>query len=180
MEFEIVSRNLELTPKDEALIKKKAAKLAKYFRDVHEARLTLAQEKHRIRVDGYIRAKRGELTASAEGAEWAVAFQEVLNRLEEQARRLKQKVTDRRHKASGREEAAWALQVVEAESVRSGTPRIVETKYVPVRPMTVEEAALELDATKEDFIVFREAESNQVNVLYRRRDNTYGLVTPEV
>lgn len=179
MEFEIVSRNLELTPKDEALIKKKAAKLAKYFRDVHEARLTFAQEKHRIRVDGFIRGRRGELTASAEDAEWAVAFQVVLNRLEEQARRLKQKVTDRRNKGSGKE-TAWALQVVEAESVRSGAPRIVETRYVPVRPMTVEEAALELDATKEDFIVFREAETNQVNVLYRRRDNTYGLVTPEV
>lgn len=178
MNFEIVTRNIELSPKDQALINKKVAKLSKYFRDVHEARLTLSQEKHRISVDAYVRDKRGELAASAQGADWTVAFQEVVHRLEEQARRLKQKVTDRRQKSSGRE-LAWALQVVEAESVRSGAPRIVETKYVPVRPMTVEEAALELDARKEDFIVFREAETNQVNVLYRRRDNTYGLVTPE-
>jgi len=178
VEFEIVTRNLELSPKDEALIKKKAAKLAKYFRDVHEARLTLAQEKHRVTVDGYIRAKGNELAASAESPDWSVAFQEVLHRLEEQARRNKQKITDRRQKGQARE-VSWELRVVEVESVRSGAPRIVETKYVPVRPMTVEEAALELDSTKEDFIVFRDAETNEVNVLYRRRDNTYGLVTPE-
>lgn len=179
MEFEIVTRNVELTPKDQSLIQKKAARLAKYFREVHEARLTLSQEKHRMVVDGYIRAKGAEIAASAENPEWSVAFQEVINRLEEQARRLKQKVRDRRQKGPGRE-ATWGLRVVEAASVRSGAPRIVETTYVPVRPMTVEEAALELDASKQDFIVFRDADSDQINVLYRRRDNTYGLVTPEI
>ncbi len=178
MEFEIVTRNVDLTPKDEAFIRKKAARLGKYFREVHEARLTFAQEKHRMLVDGYIRAKGAEIAASAANPEWSVAFQEVVNRLEEQARRVKQKVRDRR-KGAGREEGTWELKVVEAESVRAGTPRIVETTYVPVRPMTVDEAALELDANKQDFIVFRDADSGEINVLYRRRDNTYGLVTPE-
>jgi len=55
----------------------------------------------------------------------------------------------------------------------------VETRHVPVVPMTVEEAALQLDSSKDDFIVFREAESDRVSVLYRRRDRTYGLVTPD-
>ncbi|MCX7895747.1 MAG: ribosome-associated translation inhibitor RaiA [Thermoanaerobaculum sp.] len=178
MEFEIITRNVELTPKDQNLVKKKVGRLAKYFREVHEARITFAQEKHRMLVDGYIRAKGAEIAASAEKTEWSAALQEVVERLEEQARRLKQKVRDRRQKGSGRE-PAWELRVVEAESVRSGTPRIVETTYVPVRPMTVEEAALELDSSKQDFIVFRDAESDQINVLYRRRDKTYGLVTPE-
>lgn len=178
MDFEIVTRNLELSPKQESLIRKKASKLAKYFRDVHEARLTLSQEKHRITVDGYVRSRGAELKASAQDPDWAVAFQEVLNRLEEQARRQKQKVTDRRQKGPGRQ-AGWELRVVEAESLKSGSPRIVETKLVPVRPMSVEEAALELEASRLDFIVFRDADSEQINVLYRRRDNTYGLVTPE-
>lgn len=178
MDFEIVTRNLELTPKEESLIRKKTNKLAKYFRDVHEARLTLSQEKHRIAVDGYIRSKRAELKASAQDPDWAVAFQEVVNRLEEQARRQKQKITDRRQKGQGRQ-VSWELRVVEAESLKSGSPRIVETKLVPVRPMSAEEAALELEASRLEFIVFRDADSDQINVLYRRRDNTYGLVVPE-
>ncbi|MFH1177920.1 MAG: sigma 54 modulation/S30EA ribosomal C-terminal domain-containing protein, partial [Acidobacteriota bacterium] len=60
-----------------------------------------------------------------------------------------------------------------------GQPRVVETRAVPVLPMTVEEAALQLEGSSEDFIVFREASSDRLNVLYRRRDHTYGLVTPE-
>ena len=58
-------------------------------------------------------------------------------------------------------------------------PRSWRRRHVPVIPMTVEEAALQLDGSKEDFIVFREADSDRVSVLYRRRDRTYGLVTPD-
>jgi putative sigma-54 modulation protein len=68
---------------------------------------------------------------------------------------------------------------VEPESVRRGEPRVVESRTVPVLPMTVEEAALQLEASSDDFIVFREAETDKINVLYRRRDRTYGLVSPE-
>ena len=56
---------------------------------------------------------------------------------------------------------------------------MVETRHVPVVPMTVEEAALQLEGSKEDFIVFREATSDRINVLYRRRNRTYGLVSPD-
>jgi putative sigma-54 modulation protein len=90
---------------------------------------------------------------------------------------MKQKLTSRKRPRA--KEGSWQVEVVEPESVRRGTPEVVETRHVPVVPMTVEEAALQLDSSKEDFIVFREAASDRVSVLYRRRDRTYGLVTPD-
>lgn len=179
MELEFIARNTELTEQQRSLAQKKFARLSKYFNAVLEARLTVNQERHRTGLDAFIRGKDFEVAASAETPDWATSLQEVVDRLEQQARRNKQRLTSRKRPRSKESEAAWRVQVVEAESVRSGAPRVVESKHVPVVPMSVEEAALQLESSGEDFILFREASSDQVNVLYRRRDRSYGLLTPE-
>jgi len=178
MELEFIGRNTEITDAQRSLARKKMARLSKYFNSVHEARVTVTQEKHRVLVEAYVRGKDFEVAASAETDDWATSLQEVVNKLEQQARRMKQKLTGRKRSSRGKE-ATWQVAVVEPESVRRGAPRVVETRHVPVVPMTVDEASLQLEGTKEDFIVFREASSDTINVLYRRRDGTYGLVTPE-
>jgi putative sigma-54 modulation protein len=177
MDLEFIARNTELTAKQRELAQKKFHRLTKYFNAVHEARLTVAQEKHRVLVEAYIHGKDFEVEASAETPEWTTSLQEVVVKLEQQARRMKQKLTGRKRPRD--REATWQLEVVERESVRRGAHEVVDTRHVPVVPMTVEEAALQLDGSDDDFIVFREAESDRVSVLYRRRDHTYGLVTPE-
>ena len=90
---------------------------------------------------------------------------------------MKRRLTSR--KRPREKEGSWQVEVVEPESVRRGAPEVVETRHVPVLPMTVDEAALQLDSSNDDFIVFREAASDKVSVLYKRRDHSYGLVTPE-
>jgi len=177
MELEFIVRNTELTPQQRALAQKKFDRLAKYFNAVHEARLTVGQEKHRVLVEAHIKGKDFEIEASSETADWATSLQELVGKLEQQARKGKQKLTGR--KRPREKDVSWQVEVVEAESVRRGTPEVVETRHVPVLPMTVDEAALQLEGSSEDFIVFREAETDRVSVLYRRRDRTYGLVTPE-
>ncbi len=181
MDLEFIGRNTEVTEQQRAIARKKFQKMDKYFNAVHEARITLSQEKHRVSVEAYIRGKDFEVAASSETGDWSSSLQEVVGKLEEQARRMKQRLTGRkrqreRESVSG---GTWQVEVVDQDSVRGGQPRVVETKHVPVLPMTVEEAALQLEASGDDFIVFREADSDKVNVLYRRRDRTYGLVTPE-
>ncbi len=177
MELEFIARNTEVTDQQRALAQKKFNRLEKYFNAVHEARLTVAQEKHRVCVEAYIRGKDFEVEASSETPEWTTSLQDLVGKLEQQARRMKQKLTGRKRPRA--KEGSWQVEVVEAESVHRGSPEVVETRHVPVLPMTVEEAALQLSSSDEDFIVFREAESDRVSVLYRRRDRTYGLVTPE-
>jgi putative sigma-54 modulation protein len=179
MELEFIARNTELTPQQRALATKKFNRLGKYFNAVHEARITVAHEKHRVSVDAYIRGKDFEVEASSETPEWATSLQELVEKLEQQARRMKQKLTGRkrtREKPAGRREATTAA---ETEAAPAAVPEVVETRSVPVVPMTVEEAALQLASSREEFIVFREASSDRVSVLYRRRDRTFGLVTPD-
>jgi len=76
--------------------------------------------------------------------------------------------------------AEWSEDILEPESVASGEPRIVAHQNIPVKPMTVEEAMLQLQETSDDFIVFLNASNDRVNVLYRRRDKNLGLITPEI
>jgi putative sigma-54 modulation protein len=179
MELEFIGRNIEVTEQQRAVARKKFQRLGKYFNAVHEARVTLSHEKHRVAVEAFIRGKDFEVAASSETADWSSSLQEVVGKLEEQARRMKQRLTGRKRQREREGDSTWQVTVVEEGSVRGGQPRVVESKHVPVLPMTVEEAALQLEASKDDFIVFREADSDKVNVLYRRRDRNYGLVTPE-
>lgn len=177
MELELIARNIELTPQQRKLAQKKFDRLAKYFNAVQEARITVAQEKHRVAMEGYVRGKDFEVEASSETPEWAASLQDLVGKLEQQARKMKQRLTAR--KRPREKEGSWQVEVVESESVRRGAPEVVETRQVPVLPMTVDEAALQLESSNDDFIVFREADSDRVSVLYRRRDRNYGLVTPE-
>lgn len=179
MELEFIARNTELTQQQRTLAQKKFARLSKYFNAVLEARLTVNQERHRTGLDAFIRGKDFEVAASAETPDWATSLQEVVDRLEQQARRSKQRLTSRKRPRAMEGEAAGRVEAAETEPVRRGKPRVVETRHVPVVPMSVEEAALQLESSDEDFILFREASSDQINVLYRRRDRTYGLLTPE-
>jgi putative sigma-54 modulation protein len=177
MNLEMIVRNTEISERDRALAEKKFARLAKYFNAVHEARLTVSQEKHRFVVEGFIRGKDFEVAASSQTPDWSSSLQEVVGKLEQQARRMKQRLKGRKRHVDKAD--AWQISVVPEESIRSGSLDVVETRHVPVLPMTVEEAALQLESSNEDFIVFREAVSDRVNVLYRRRDRSYGLVTPD-
>lgn len=180
MELEFLARNTEITEGQREMARKKFKRLAKYFNAVHEARVVATQEKHRFLIEAFIRGRDFEVAARAETTDWASSLQEVVARLEEQARRSKQRLTGRKRQPTGRgAEGGLRLAVVGEESVRSGKPEVVELRHVPVVPMTIDEAALQLESSKDDFIVFREASSDQLNVLYRRRDRTYGLVTPE-
>jgi putative sigma-54 modulation protein len=179
MELEFIGRNTEVTEQQRTIARKKFQRLDKYFNAVHEARITLSQEKHRVAVEAFIRGKDFEVAASSETADWASSLQEVVGKLEEQARRMKQRLTGRKRQREKEPPSTWQVTVVEPESVRRGDPQVVETRNVPVLPMTIDEAALQLEASSDGFIVFREAETDKINVLYRRRDRTYGLVTPE-
>ena len=58
-------------------------------------------------------------------------------------------------------------------------PRIIKTNNLPIRPMSIEEAALRLDDSKNEFIVFRDLDTDKIAVMYKRRDNNIGLISPE-
>jgi putative sigma-54 modulation protein len=181
MELEFIGRNTEITEQQRAIARKKFQRLDKYFNAVHEARITLSHEKHRVAVEAFIRGKDFEVAAFAETGDWSSSLQDVVGKLEEQARRMKQRLTGRKRQRDKEPAEVEPTAPVEAEPEprRRGEPQVVESRTVPVLPMTVAEAALQLESSADEFIVFREAESDKIHVLYRRHDRTFGLVAPE-
>jgi putative sigma-54 modulation protein len=177
MDLEFIARNIEVSEQQRAMARKKMARLAKYFNAVLESRLTAVQEKHRVLVEAFIRGKDFEVAARAETPEWTTSLQEAVDKLEMQARRNKQKLF--RPKRTKAPAAVLEAPAREAAPARRGSPRIVESRHVPVIPMTVEEAALQLEGSDDEFLVFREAESDRIHVLYRRKNHSYGLVVPD-
>jgi putative sigma-54 modulation protein len=99
----------------------------------------------------------------------------LVDKLERQAQRYR----DKRRRGPGRDnhdQVPQGIPVVPSEE----TPVIVKTKQFAVKPMTPEEAVLQLELIGHDFFVFQNADTNDVNVVYRRRDGNYGLIEPQL
>ncbi len=74
----------------------------------------------------------------------------------------------------------WEVEVIETDPVNTGPPRIIERSSIPIKPMTIEDAILQLEKSSDQFMVFRNASSDRINVLYKRSDKHLGLITPEL
>jgi putative sigma-54 modulation protein len=111
------------------------------------------------------------------------AIQMAIDHLKLQAQKNRTKISDRRKgkKAAVPTVTDWQVQVLEPGKLRQADhrPRIVKTTKLPVRPLSIEQAALLLDDSKNDFIVFRDIDTSKVSVIYKRKDNNFGLIAPE-
>jgi ribosome hibernation promoting factor len=106
------------------------------------------------------------------------AVHRVVDRVEEQARRAHQKSVDKRRRGSNHR---WPVEVLAQGSIGGGgTPRVIETSQLHIKPMTIEEAAIALDGSADGFVVFRDSTSDRLSVLYKRKDQNYGLIAPEL
>lgn len=181
MKIEYVARNdIQLNDTIRHFAEKKLRKVVKYFNHILEIRVELAQERHLYAADIFINGKDFDIKSKAQAKELTGAIQEAVDKLENQASKAKTRLKDRKRAGEASEmTAGWSVDVLERESVRTGTPTIVRTSTIPIKPMTVEEAALQLEDSRSEFIVFRNAATDRINVLYRRKDKNFGLITPE-
>lgn len=156
-------------------------KIARFLEDPVETRITLEADKLRRIAEIHVAHRHGILQATEEGAVMEEAIHAAMEKVEKQARRARNKYRDSRRRA-GRpaEDNHWPVDVIERASVGGGeTPRIIRTNRLPIKPMTIDEAALQLADSKNDFFVFLDSATERVSVLYRRRDQNYGLIAPE-
>ena len=180
MHIDYIARKVTITDSVRQFTEKKVAKVEKYFQDILDIRVEIGQEKHRFVADISIKGKDFDIKSTSESKDMTSAIQEAVDKLEMQARRAKARLKGRKRQAGdARSRADWIVDVLEPESVRTGAPRIVETSTIPIKPMTIEEAMMQLEETNDAFFVFRDANSDKVNVLYRRGDRNLGLITPE-
>ena len=182
MQIEYVARDFKLEEPIRELGKEKLKRLERFLQEPITAHVVLEVEKHRQRAEIHVSHRHGDLRAAEETDTMRDSIQHVVDKLEKQARRAAKKFQTTRRRADRHVQPEfWSEEVVESSSLgRSSTPRIVESTRLHVKPMTIDEAALELDRSESEFVVFRAEEAGGLTVLYRRRDGDYGLITPEV
>jgi putative sigma-54 modulation protein len=181
MRVDYIARKVTLDDSFRQLAEKKLAKITKYFNDIIDMRVEVSQERHLYVVDLFVKGKDFDINSTTQHKELTAAIQDGVEKLEIQARRANARLKD--HKARGgeaRKVQDWEVEVLETDPVTTGPPRIVERSSIPIKPMTVEDAILQLEKSSDQFMVFRNASSDRINVLYKRSDKHLGLITPEL
>jgi putative sigma-54 modulation protein len=172
MRLDITGRQVTITSTLRQLIDRRLARLERVLNDAAvSALITLTKEKYRLRTELVVHT-RGDhvLRGNGEGTAWPISVRQATEKVEQQAQRLKGKWDGRRRKRSGARDAPPAP--VEAPPER----RIVRATRYAVKPMSLEDAALRVDGGSETFVVFRNAQTDAVSVLYRRKDGQLGLI----
>lgn len=155
----------------------KVNKIQKYVRRVNDAHVILAVDKRRHIAEVTLNAARHTFTATEETSDLYAAIDLAMDKIERQVKKLTAKRKDRKHKTA-RETVASEPKAPPARRAVAG--RITRTERVPVKPMSVDEALLQMKLMKNEFFLFRNAENDAVSVLYRRKNGDYGLIEPEV
>jgi len=187
----ITGRNFEVTPDIREMLDKKLSKIIdKLFDDVIDVRCVLQVQKYRNVCEVIIVGKDHDVKTVQESDEsMQDAINAAIDHLKRQAQKNRKKIRDHHRKdgnsvKSSASVTEWAVQVLEPGNLREtgdhNRPRIIKTNNLPIRPMSIEEAALRLDDSKNEFIVFRDLDSDKISVIYKRRDNNLGLISPEV
>jgi putative sigma-54 modulation protein len=176
MRLDITGRHVEIGNSLRQLIQKRLAKLQRLLNDnAVSGQVILTKEKYRHRTEVIIHA-RGDhmLRGHGEGTAWPISIRDAVTKIEQQAQKLKGKWGERKRHAAPRQIVATA-----PEPAANATKRVVRATRYAVKPMSVDDAALRVDSGPETFVVFRNAETDAVSILYRRSDGNYGLIEPD-
>ncbi|MGQ9626087.1 MAG: ribosome hibernation-promoting factor, HPF/YfiA family [Anaerolineae bacterium] len=181
MQVIITAKNMEITERLREYVEKKIGKLDRYLPNIDEAHVELSVQKaksaqHRQVVQITLRSSGTILRAEERSDDIFASIDAVLNKIYRQIARYKGKRYER-GRAPG-EELPIPLEELEVET--EGTKRIVRVKRFPMRPMDPNEAIEQMELLGHDFFVFFNAEAEEVNVVYRRKDGDYGLLQPEL
>lgn len=172
----LTGKNLDITDSLRDQVKKKMRKLERYFEPGTEIQVTMAVEKNRhilevtIPFDGVI------LRAEEFTDDMYASIDMVLDKLERQIHKHRTKLERKIRSGAFRDKPLLNEQIVPDDSRE---PTVVRTKRFAIKPMVLEEALMQMDLIGHSFFVFTNAETEEVNVLYRRRDGNYGLIEPE-
>lgn len=170
--YEIVGRNIEVTDAMRTYAEDKLSRLTRFFDQVVDAKVTMSyQQGHAdpATVEVQVNVPGGLVRAEESGADSYAAVDLVVDKLERQLKRFKGRQLARRNDAP-------PAPLPDEEEVFE--PVIARTKRHVLRPMTAEDAAVQMDALGHDFFMFRNADTEEINVIYLRNDGDYGLLEP--
>ena len=175
MRLDITARHMELTAPLRQLITKRLARLDRVLNDAAVSAIVIVtQEKYRHGTEIAVHT-RGDhvLRGNGQASTWALSIRDAVEKIEQQAVKLKGKWDERKRKGAG-------ARVIRTPAGEPGAVRrIIRATRYAVKPMSAEDAALRVGDGPETFIVFRNSETDAVSILYRRKDGNLGLIEPE-
>jgi putative sigma-54 modulation protein len=175
MRIEYTGRRAEVPQEIRDAAERRLAKLGKVLHGITDVHVVLASDKRRQQVEVSVHSPHVTLTAAEEGADAGQSLATVLDRLTRQAQRHMGRLRERKRRRGAVEPDRAPVPT----SRKGATPRVVRSRRFLAKPMTVEDAALQVTAGDDGILVFRDAVTAKLNVLYRRKDGTLSLIEPE-
>lgn len=175
MRITITGRNIELTEGIKSAVEDKLGKLEKYFTPETDVYVTLSVEKERQKIEVTIPVKGHIIRSEQVSNDMYVSIDLVEEVIERQLKRYRTKLIAKQQNAI----VNFNQEYIDGADDNDEEVRIVRTKRFGVKPMYPEDACVQMELSGHDFFVFRNAETDEVNVVYRRKGNTYGLIEPE-
>ncbi len=175
MKVTISGKNIEVTDSLRHAVETKLGKLDRYFNPATEVFVTMSVEKERQKIEVTIPVRGNIIRSEQTSSDMYVSIDLVEEVIERQLKKYKNKLITQ-HQASGSFQPAY---LEEEDDDQEEEIRIVRTKKFDIKPMYPEDACVQMELLGHNFFVFCNAETDQVNVVYRRKGNTYGLIEPE-
>ena len=176
MRFTISGKNLEVSDGLKNAIKEKLGKLERYFTPDTEIIVTLSIEKERQKIEVTIPVKGNIIRSEQVSNDMYVSIDLVEEVIERQLRKYKEKIIDKHQHQGGNN---FRQEFIEKETEPLDEVKIIRTKHFGMKPMYPEDACVQMELLGHNFFVFYNAETDQVNVVYKRKGSTYGLIEPE-
>ena len=174
MKIIITGKNIEITEGLKTAVEDKIGKLDKYFSEDTVAKVLLSVERDRQKVEVTIPMKGNIIRSEQVSNDMYVSIDLVKEIVERQLKKYRKKLTDKKQNALSFSQAFLESNEAEEEEIK-----IVRTKRFDIKPMYPEDACIQMELLGHDFFVFCNAETDQVNVVYKRKGNSYGLIEPE-
>jgi putative sigma-54 modulation protein len=172
-------RHMEPSEALKSYAEEKLERVKKYIDEPIAVQVFLTVEKIRHSAEVTITAKGITIKAAEETNDMYASVDAVSDKIERQLRRFKERIKAHKPSSDTRERQVQK-SIVEAQSIEeSNEPVIIKTKSFSMKPMSVEEAVMQMELLHKDFLVYTEASTENINVVYRRKDGNYGLIAPE-
>jgi putative sigma-54 modulation protein len=178
MEITVTFRHLESTDALRDYAREKVSRIKKYVGTPAEAAVILSLEKRRHQAEITLNTEGITINAKEVTEDMYSSIDLAVDKLERQVKKHKEKIKD--HKPGALKERTARYNILSSQPEEQALRgRIIKTESVFIKPMSIDEAIMQIDLMNSDFMVFNNAETQKVNVLYRRRDGNLGLIEPE-
>ncbi len=174
MNLVVSGKNIDVTEGLRSAVEEKIGKLERYFNDSTEVHVTLSTEKNRQKIEVTIPMPGTIIRAEETSTDMYVSIDLVEEVIERQLRKYKNKLIDKEQNA-----AQLSKSFIDEDAFDEEEIEIIRSKRFAMKPMDPEEACVQMELLGHNFFVFRNSQTEEVNVVYKRKGSTYGLIEPD-